>query len=325
VVGASQRLRRSRRLAVGELLAQLKRQLAEQELGLVEQVPAALEDRAARLVPQHQQLGLLVGARRVAGGALECPGQQRVRERLACDPLGVERVGLAALTPPVCAWRSVRAHVAHVVTGAGQEHRRVPTPAGGVLDPPARDRTELKRPRLQRAVALAGDAEVPAGDDPTARVDNRRGQRPLVRVDPDHVRRARLVDQHARRPRTPSLGAHRSPSSPAGDTVGLRTGRQHRGGRSDRERSYQVRPIPEGHEPRSTTSAQGRPIGAEIWSGSGLGSACDPNASRHPRGHPISTPGYGVRFALPVLEGTTVRAGRISRRQEQRSRPLPFL
>ena len=69
-------------LGVGELLGQLERQLGEQELGLVEQMLAAGQDRAARPVPEREQRGLLVGAGVVAGPALERPRQQRVCEHL---------------------------------------------------------------------------------------------------------------------------------------------------------------------------------------------------------------------------------------------------
>ena len=53
---------RADRLGVGQLVAQLQRQLGEQGLGLVEQVLAALEQRPALPVPEPQQLVLLVGA-----------------------------------------------------------------------------------------------------------------------------------------------------------------------------------------------------------------------------------------------------------------------
>jgi hypothetical protein len=52
---------------------------------------------------------------------------------------------------------------------------------------------------------LARDTEVLAGDDPAARIDNRRGQRPLVRIDPDHVARMIGRRQHVRRSRTALL------------------------------------------------------------------------------------------------------------------------
>src|SRR5204862_4002897 len=139
------------RLGVGQLLAQLKRQLAEQILGLADQVLAAGEDRPAPVVPQGQQLMLLVRALLLAR-ALERLGQQRVRQHLPRDPLAVEHVGLAALTRPVLPWRTVRAHVAYVIAAAGQEHRRVPPPARRPLDPPAHDLPKLQRPRLQLAV-----------------------------------------------------------------------------------------------------------------------------------------------------------------------------
>ena len=49
------------RLGVGQLLAQLQRQLAEQVLGLVDEVLAAGEDRAPPVMPQRQQLVQLIG------------------------------------------------------------------------------------------------------------------------------------------------------------------------------------------------------------------------------------------------------------------------
>ncbi len=57
---------------------------------------AAFQKRAARPPPDRQQLALFVRSG-VPAGALERLGQQRVRQRLARDPLGVKRVGLAAL------------------------------------------------------------------------------------------------------------------------------------------------------------------------------------------------------------------------------------
>ena len=52
---------------------------------------AALYQRAACLPPDRQQLGLLIGAG-VLAGALERLGQQRVRQRLARDPLRIKHV-----------------------------------------------------------------------------------------------------------------------------------------------------------------------------------------------------------------------------------------
>jgi len=98
-----------------------------------------------------------------------------VREHLARDPLGVERVGLAALARAIRPRRAVRAHIAHVMATAGQEHRGVPTPARRALDPPASDLAELPGPRLQRPMTVARDTEVLARDDPAARIDDRRG------------------------------------------------------------------------------------------------------------------------------------------------------
>ena len=63
---------------------------------------AALQKRAARLPLDREQLGVLVEPG-VLSGALERPWQQRVRERLAREPLGIERVRLAALARAVLA------------------------------------------------------------------------------------------------------------------------------------------------------------------------------------------------------------------------------
>src|SRR5450432_4399044 len=91
-------------------------------------------------------------------------------ERLARDPLAVERVGLPALTRAIRPRRAVGAHIAHVTAAADQEHRRVPAPARRALDPPAGDRPELPRPHLQLAMPLPRDTKVLAGDDPAARI-----------------------------------------------------------------------------------------------------------------------------------------------------------
>ena len=56
-------------------------------------------------------------------------------------------------------------------------------------------------------MSLAADAEVLRAEDPAARISHRRGQRPLVRIDPDHV--ARMIGRHeqVRRSRTALLGS----------------------------------------------------------------------------------------------------------------------
>jgi hypothetical protein len=104
----------------------------------------------------------------------------------------------------------------------------VASPARGVLDSPAGDLTELPRPRLQRPVTIARDTEVLAGEDPAARIHDRRGQRPLMRIDPDHVARMIRGDQQVRRSGTTLL---RSPHFDLQALCCWRTGRQHPGGR----------------------------------------------------------------------------------------------
>ena len=58
------------RLGAGQLLAQLQREFTQQVLGLADQVLAGCHDRAPAVVPQGQQLVLLIGAV-VLAGALE--------------------------------------------------------------------------------------------------------------------------------------------------------------------------------------------------------------------------------------------------------------
>ena len=154
----------------------------------------------------------------------------------------------------------------------------MPPPARRPLDPPPGDLPELPRPRLQLAMPLARDAEVRRGQDPAARVGDRRGQRPLVRVDPDHV--ARMIGRHQqmRRSRTAPLRSfHACPEPPrryvvdGGSADNIPVGAPQRG-----ERSYQVRPILEGknrgrHFVRKTPSP-----GSQIAFESGLGSAFEP-------------------------------------------------
>ena len=52
---------------------------------------------------------------------------------------------------------------------------------------------------------LARDTKVLGGEDPAAWINDRRGQRPLVRIDPDHVARMIGRDQQMRRSRTAPL------------------------------------------------------------------------------------------------------------------------
>ena len=157
-------------------------------------------------MPQRQQLAALVRAA-VVPRALERPRQQRVRERLPRDPLGVQRIGLAALAGTVRPWRAIRAHVPHVIPATGEEHRRVTTPARGALHPPPRDRSELPRPRLKRTVPIARHTEMLAREQPTTGIHDGRRQAPLMRIDADHVAREIRRQQHARRTR-PSPPRH---------------------------------------------------------------------------------------------------------------------
>jgi hypothetical protein len=131
--------------------------LSARNLG--EQVLATLHQRAARLPPDRQQLGLLIRTG-VVPRPLECPRQKRVGKRLARNPLRVKLIGLAALARPVLAAGAVRAHIAHVMAAVGQKDRGVPAPGRGALDPPPHDRAELPRPHFKRTVAVAGNAEV---------------------------------------------------------------------------------------------------------------------------------------------------------------------
>jgi hypothetical protein len=223
---------------------------------------AAGQDRTAAVVPQREQLVLLVRAA-VGSRALERLGQQRMRERLAGDPLGVQHVGLAALARAVIPRRTVRAHITHVVAAAGQEHRRVTPPARRALDPPADDRTELPRPRLKRPMPVPRHAEVLASKDPAAGINDRRGQRPLVRIDADHIARMIGRDQHARRSRTTLLRPHHLTSRRnvvGGPADNIPVDAPHRG-----ERSYQVRPILEGKN-RGRHFVRKTPLAGEVRS-----------------------------------------------------------
>ena len=180
-----------------------------------------------------------------AFGSSECASTSRA------IAFGVERVGLAALASAIGARGAVRAHVAHVLAVAGQEHGRVPAPTGRVLDPPTRDRPERPRPRLKRPMPLARDAEMLAGQQSAARVDHGRRQRALVRIDPDHVAGVIGREQQMRGPGAPALasGHHALPSRPAvGDTVASADRpTTSRWAREFAKRSYQVKPILEGH------------------------------------------------------------------------------
>jgi hypothetical protein len=147
---------------------------------------AAGEDRAAPVMPQRQQLMQLIRPL-VGPGAFERLGQQRVRQRLPRDPLGIQHVGLAALTRPVRPRRAVRAHITHVIAPADQKDRRVTPPASGILHAPTDDRSELPRPRLKRPMPATGHPEMLRGHDPTTRIHDRRGQRLLVRIYPHHI------------------------------------------------------------------------------------------------------------------------------------------
>ena len=55
------------------------------------------------------------------------------------------------------------------------------------FDAPARDRAERQGPLLKGAMALIRDVEVTLGQQPTAVIQHRRGQGPLVGIDSDDV------------------------------------------------------------------------------------------------------------------------------------------
>ena len=130
------------------------------------------------------------------------------------------------------------------------------TPRRGALHTDADNRAELQRPRLKRPVTVARHAEVLTGHDPTARIDDYRRQRALVRIDPDHVARPVGREQRARRtrtgPHTPAMSAHRVPSSSRCCAIRFKRNRSTKsrwGSTSNTinvgKRSYQVRPVPE--------------------------------------------------------------------------------
>ena len=105
---------------------------------------------------------------------------------------------------------------------------------------------------------LARHAEVRRGQDPAARVGDRRGQRPLVRVDPDHV--ARMIGRHQqmRRSRTAPLRSfHGLPRTSQALCCSQRIGRQHPGGRPSAGRTLLLgQADPRRHEPRPTLRQQ---------------------------------------------------------------------
>ena len=143
--------------------------------------------------------------------------------------------------------------------------------------PPAGDLPELPRPRLQLAVPLARDTEVRRGQDAAARIEDRRGQRPLVRIDPDHV--ARMIGRHQqmRRSRTAPLRSLHS-NLQGGYVVG-RTGRQHPGRRPPLggRTLLSGQADPRRQETEADTSSARHPSpGSQIGLESDLGSAFDP-------------------------------------------------
>src|ERR1035441_8861942 len=120
------------------------------------QAPRAMtagQDRTALVVAQREQLVVLIRSA-VLPGALERLGQQRVRQCLSRDPLGVQLVRLPALTRPVRPRRAIGAHITHVIAAGDQEDRGVAPPARRPLDSPPRDRPELPSPHLQRSVPI---------------------------------------------------------------------------------------------------------------------------------------------------------------------------
>ena len=239
----------------------------------------------------------------VSARALERLGQQRVRQCLAGDPLAVERVGLAALAGAIRTRRAIRAHISHVMAAAGQEHRRMPAPARRPLDPPAGDLPKLPRPRLQLTVPLTRDAKVSRGENPAARIGDRRTQRALVRIDPDHV--ARMIGRHqqVRRSRTALLDTPHPTSPPA--VWCWRTGRQHPGGRPHGRTLLSGQADPRRQEPRPTLRPQDTLAGVNrIRSQTSV--RLRPYANRRPRR--ATRFNTGIAFAFhPQFRGRAVR------------------
>lgn len=123
----------------------------------------------------------------VAGGPLERHRHVRVGLGLASDPNRIERVGLALPALLGALGGAGRAHVTHVVALVDQVHGGVATEAGGALDAPAGDGTELQCPRFHGAVAVAADPERGRAEHAAALVEHRGGDGALVRVGAEHV------------------------------------------------------------------------------------------------------------------------------------------
>ncbi len=185
---------------------------------------------------------------------------------------------------------------------AGQEYRRVPAPARRALDPPAGDLPKLPRPRLQLTMPLTRDAKVSRTQNPGASIDDRRTQRALMRIDPDHI--ARMIGRHqqARRSRTTLLDTPHPDLTSSEYVVG---------GPADNipvdapqgERSYQVRPILEGknrgrHFVRKTPSPESIAFGVRPRF------AFDPTRTVAHAGQPNSTPGSHSRSTLGMALGS---------------------
>ena len=172
---------------------------------------------------------------------------------------------------------------------APRRRSRCAAPSRRRSPPPAHHRADRPRPRLQRAVPVPGDAEVLAGRDSAARVDDDRRQRALVRVDPDHVARPICAPSIEDRPGPTtclppiaSLPAYRCDGSadniPSGHTAvgadaSIRSARTLEG--TNRGRHSE-----QGHRYPGQDLRRVRPrFGLR------------PHASRHPRRNPITAPG----------------------------------
>lgn len=158
------------RLHRPELTGQVFGQIVHQRVELAKELDADLGEGGAGVVPEGDPVAERVRRRRYR--VLERPSEARVRLRLCGDPVGIEPVGLALVTPALAGRRLVRRHVANVASGRDEELGQVPAEPAGALDAPAIGRPEPGRPRQAGVMPLAGVREVGVSELAATRVEH---------------------------------------------------------------------------------------------------------------------------------------------------------
>ena len=135
---------------------------------------------------QHHRKRLAGGCRPAGGAGLEGVREVGVRQELAGDRLGIDRVALAPARPAAPPIRRARgAHVPHVGARVHEGQGEPPAQEVAAFDRPDGLGCELGRPRLERPGARSGRAPGLLAEPAALRVEGDGAEDVLVGIDAD--------------------------------------------------------------------------------------------------------------------------------------------